>query len=243
MTLERPRPSNPKTEFRESLNGWFSEKDIRQIMKSWTLASLAHVGQFRKTTKEPFFVHPLSVANELLAAGIRDADVICGAFLHDTAEDTLLFGYEKTMRYTEYIQGVWEFVAEEFNPDVADMVVSLTEPPSIDEEKDGIVADEVDFFTKAQAKKKKEDLLEHATPKGAIIKLGDRLHNSKTFYKDDEHLTPKEKIAETRKLVPMLAEIASQEYPEATEILVAQIYAALDDMEAEWHLSPGKSNA
>jgi (p)ppGpp synthase/HD superfamily hydrolase len=243
MSPERSQPSRIKTEFRESLNGWFSEKDTRQIMRSWTLASRAHFGQFRKVTGEPFFVHPLSVVNELLAAGIKDADVICGAFLHDTAEDTALFGYKKTMGYMEYIENVWEYVSEQFNLEVAEIMVSLTEPPSIDEEKDGIVADNKNFFTKAQAKEKQVDLLMHASPKAAIIKLGDRLHNSKTFYSDDEHPTPEKKIAETRKLVPMLAEIAAQDYPEATEILVNQIYAALEKMEADWHLLPRGSNS
>lgn len=49
-------------------------------------ATIAHRGQVRKYTGEPYIVHPFSVAGLVAGVGGDDA-MICAALLHDTVED------------------------------------------------------------------------------------------------------------------------------------------------------------
>ena len=52
-------------------------------------AAQAHVGQVRKGTQIPYIVHPLEVL--AIVAGLTDdVEVMMGAVLHDTVEDTYL---------------------------------------------------------------------------------------------------------------------------------------------------------
>lgn len=50
-------------------------------------AARAHRGQFRKTTRVPYVVHPLAVAQTLIEWGAEEAVVVAGV-LHDVVEDT-----------------------------------------------------------------------------------------------------------------------------------------------------------
>jgi (p)ppGpp synthase/HD superfamily hydrolase len=57
------------------------------IFKAMQAAELAHRGQLRKYSGEPYIVHPIAVA-KLLAKEVGDLEVIAAAILHDTLEDT-----------------------------------------------------------------------------------------------------------------------------------------------------------
>lgn len=50
-------------------------------------AALAHKGMVRKGNGQPYIFHPLEVLN-LVSLMTLDEDVLCGAVLHDTVEDT-----------------------------------------------------------------------------------------------------------------------------------------------------------
>ena len=50
-------------------------------------AALAHKGMVRKGNGQPYIFHPLEVLN-LVSLMTLDEDVLCGAILHDTVEDT-----------------------------------------------------------------------------------------------------------------------------------------------------------
>lgn len=52
-------------------------------------ATLKHANQVRKdTSKNPYIIHPREVAWILQLCGVIDENIICGALLHDTIEDT-----------------------------------------------------------------------------------------------------------------------------------------------------------
>lgn len=74
-----------------------------------------HDGQFRKGTKVPYVAHVYGVALSLISAGIKDRDVIIGAFTHDIVEDT-----EATL----------ENVREKFGDVVAEYVALMSEDKS-----------------------------------------------------------------------------------------------------------------
>src|SRR5438552_16319608 len=51
----------------------------------------AHRNQFRKGTDAPYAVHPIRLACTLIDSfGVRDADLVCAALLHDVLEETQL---------------------------------------------------------------------------------------------------------------------------------------------------------
>ena len=76
-----------------------------------------HEGQRRDADDQPFVLHPEEVARLLREAGCPDHVVAAGA-LHDVIEDT------------DTERGELE---ERFGPEVADLVASLTDDPSIED--------------------------------------------------------------------------------------------------------------
>ena len=59
------------------------------LYKAIRFANIAHHGQVRKYTLEPYINHPLAVA-EIIEnyAGTWGQTMLCAAVLHDTVEDT-----------------------------------------------------------------------------------------------------------------------------------------------------------
>lgn len=63
--------------------------ESKRLYGAYHMAQLAHEGQMRRYTQEPYIVHPLSVAMRL-SAYTEDEDLLAAAFLHDVDEDTVL---------------------------------------------------------------------------------------------------------------------------------------------------------
>ncbi|MFC1752748.1 RelA/SpoT family protein [Thermoproteota archaeon] len=129
--------------------------DIDLISKAYNLAESIHKGQLR-SSGEPFFVHPLSVA-VILVELRADTATICAALLHDTVEDT-----------TTSI----DTIMKEFGSEIAELVEGVTKIQTIL------------FPTKEeyQAENLRKILL--ATTKDVrvmLIRLADRLHNMRTL--------------------------------------------------------------
>lgn len=63
---------------------------IAKIIQAASFATIRHRNQKRKNSiKSPYIEHPMQVAEILTQIGlVEDADVIIGALLHDTVEDT-----------------------------------------------------------------------------------------------------------------------------------------------------------
>jgi (p)ppGpp synthase/HD superfamily hydrolase len=123
------------------------------IGKAFAFAAKKHKGQFRKGSGEPYITHPLGTYRILRAIGVKDKNILVGAALHDTREDT------KTT-YNE--------LKTEFNVDVANMVRDVSSDKKI-------------IFKVGKEKYLADKLLKIANP-SLTLKLADRLHNLSDFH-------------------------------------------------------------
>lgn len=66
------------------------ENDLKLLLRALEFAALKHKEQRRKdSAASPYINHPISLASILCnEAHVVDVEVICGALLHDTVEDT-----------------------------------------------------------------------------------------------------------------------------------------------------------
>lgn len=77
-------------------------------------AALAHAGQKRKFTNEPYIVHPIEVMR-IVSCVTTDEDMLIAAVLHDVVEDTLVTNRE---------------IERRFGARVSQLVTDLTEVPT-----------------------------------------------------------------------------------------------------------------
>ena len=142
------------------------EEKIEDVKKSYDLASYIHKDQFRQSG-EPYIVHPISVAQNIINMHVYDTDTICAALLHDTIEDA-----------PEEFHFSKEVLAEMINPTVAELVDGVTKLRRID-------FDTKEEQTHANTRKIINGLTKDI--RIIIVKLADRLHNMHTLeYKKPE---------------------------------------------------------
>ena len=128
---------------------------------------------------EPFVIHPVEVA--IILADLRmDVEVLCAALLHDTVEDTA---------------ATKEQVAEEFSPQIAELVDGVTKISKI----------EVEDLNDEQAQTFRKMLVAmNRDIRVVVIKLADRLHNMRTLsaLREDRRIF---KSRETREIYAPIA--------------------------------------
>ena len=120
----------------EGLNlnlSWYNSFEKREIKKAYLYALKNHDGQ-KRMTGEPYIIHPIEVAKNLILWGC-DYETVCAGFLHDLVEDTDI---------------TLEDLEKEFNKDIAFIVDGVTKIKKIykeydnnkisDEEKQSIIA-------------------------------------------------------------------------------------------------------
>jgi guanosine-3',5'-bis(diphosphate) 3'-pyrophosphohydrolase len=95
-----------------------SEDDLKLLLKALAFAAHKHKDQRRKDVEtSPYINHPISLASILCNEGhVTDIDVICGALLHDTVEDTDTSPLE---------------LEEAFGPEIRDIVMDVTDDTSL----------------------------------------------------------------------------------------------------------------
>lgn len=124
-----------------------------RILHAFDVAKKCHKGQKRKSG-EPYITHPVAVCTILAELGL-DEDTLVAALLHDTVEDT---GY--TLKQ----------VTDEFGAGIALLVDGVTK------------LDKVKFGEAAQAETVRKMVIAMARDiRVLLIKLGDRLHNARTW--------------------------------------------------------------
>lgn len=127
---------------------------VEQAIKA---ATVLHDGQFRKgPIAVPFVSHVLSVAF-LVRDFTDDETTLVAAVLHDTLEDT---------DYTV------EELTEDFGKEVAELVLTLTEPPRSE------VSDWL------ERKKIYAEQLKHGLPGAVQIAAADKMHNFRSMVED-----------------------------------------------------------
>lgn len=128
------------------------------IDRAIMFAAAAHKGMFRKGTKQPYIFHPLEVLS-LVSMMTDDDEILCGAVLHDTVEDTA---------------ANLEDIKKEFGDRVAKLVGYETE------DKRGNVNKE---DTWVDRKKESIACLNNVDDIGAkMICLGDKVSNLRSFH-------------------------------------------------------------
>ncbi|MEG2361608.1 MAG: bifunctional (p)ppGpp synthetase/guanosine-3',5'-bis(diphosphate) 3'-pyrophosphohydrolase, partial [Christensenella sp.] len=148
------------------------------VEKAFALAEKAHEGQFRHSG-EPFFTHPLAVADIVADLGLDDVTIIA-TILHDAVEDTAL---------------TTEDIGKEFTPEIAKLVDGVTK------------LNNYDFKTREEQQwesLRKMFLAMASDIRVVIIKLADRLHNMRTLKYQSENKQI-EKATETLEIYAPLA--------------------------------------
>ncbi|HHY82322.1 MAG TPA: bifunctional (p)ppGpp synthetase/guanosine-3',5'-bis(diphosphate) 3'-pyrophosphohydrolase [Clostridiales bacterium] len=156
----------------------FGEEAANKVKEAYEYAEKAHAGQ-KRSSGEPYSIHPLAVAIILTDLGM-DVDTIIAGLLHDTIEDT---GVTK------------EELEAKFGIEVAGMVDGVTK------------LSRLSYTTKEEQQVENLRKMFLAMAKDIrviIIKLSDRLHNLRTLeYVDEEK--QREKAYETLEIYAPLA--------------------------------------
>ncbi|MFI7598944.1 HD domain-containing protein [Actinoplanes sp. NPDC049681] len=103
--------------------------DRRQLEDALALASRLHADDRR--VREPYLNHLLRVAIRIMRYyGIQDVDVVTAALLHDAVEDhpAELAGLPADLGHQELTEGAIAELARRYNPRVAGLVRSVTNP-------------------------------------------------------------------------------------------------------------------
>lgn len=141
----------------EMVDQWFTcyretsigAADLQALLAATSFAAKKHQGQVRKdTAATPYIIHPMGVARSLWEeGGVRSANVLVAALLHDTLEDT------KTT--AEEIESL-------FGPRVRATVEELTNDPNL---------------TTEQNKERQVSHAHEMSLNAQLVKLSDRLYN------------------------------------------------------------------
>lgn len=173
-----------------------AEEKLQEIQKSYELACEIHKNQYRQSG-EPYIIHPLHVADNLLRMEIYDPDTISAALLHDTIEDA----------EDDFSK---EDIARIINPEVAELVDGVTKMRRMN------------FSTKTDQNLANTRKIINGLTKDVriiLIKLADRIHNMQTIkYKTPEKRT--ENAIETMELfVPLSLSIGAYQVKNVLEDL------------------------
>ncbi|HWS32597.1 MAG TPA: HD domain-containing protein [Actinoplanes sp.] len=107
----------------------FDDDERKILTEALNLASDLHAADRR--IREPYLNHLLRVTIRIIRYyGVRDVDVLVAALLHDAAEDhpAELGGVEPDLSHTEMTEAALAELSRRFNPRVADLVRSVTNP-------------------------------------------------------------------------------------------------------------------
>ena len=126
-----------------------TEQELKLLLKSLTFAAHKHKDQRRKDPEaSPYINHPIALANVLCNEGhVTDVEVICGALLHDTVEDT---------ETTE------EELITEFGHAISAIVMEVTDDKTL---------------SGPERKRLQVEHAAHASDKAKLVKLADKIAN------------------------------------------------------------------
>ena len=135
----------------------------------------------KRSSGEPYFMHPVAVAMLLAEQRLDDATIIT-ALLHDTIEDT-------GSTYAE--------ISQRFGEEIAQLVDGVTKLTKL----------QLGSATDAQAENFRKLLMAMSKDlRVLLVKLADRLHNMRTI----KHLAPEKQIRKARETMDIFAPLAGR---------------------------------
>lgn len=142
-------------DFIKAVKEQFQKEEVEEIKKAFKTAEAAHAGQ-KRSSGEPYIIHPVAVAFILLNFGM-DFQSIVAALLHDTVEDTSILLSQ---------------VSSLFGKEIAALVDGVTKLEKIP----------LHTEQEQQAENLRKMLLAMSEDiRVIIVKLADRLHNIRTL--------------------------------------------------------------
>jgi len=156
----------------------FGKEAANKVMEAYEYAEKAHAGQ-KRSSGEPYSIHPLAVAIILTDLGM-DVDTIIAGLLHDTIEDTGVTKEELEARFGDEVAGMVDGVTK-----LSRLSYKSKEEQQVENLRKMFLAMAKDIRV-------------------IIIKLADRLHNLRTLeYVNEEK--QREKAYETLEIYAPLA--------------------------------------
>ena len=136
-----------------------AEKELKLFLKALSFAAQKHKDQRRKDVNaSPYINHPISLANILCNEGhITDIEVICGALLHDTVEDT---------------ETSPEELESEFGKVIRNIVMDVSDDQSLPRE---------------ERKRQQVKKVAHVCEKAKLVRLADKISNLRDVNKNPPH--------------------------------------------------------
>ncbi|WP_026459368.1 RelA/SpoT family protein [Schaalia vaccimaxillae] len=207
----RSKPTIPQIEpLIRALRANHPKADVSVIERAYRTAERCHRGQTRKSG-EPYITHPVAVATILAEMGMTTPTLVA-ALLHDTVEDT---------DYTV------EQLTEEYGEAIANLVDGVTK------------LDKVQYGAAAQSETLRKMLVAMSRDiRVLLIKLGDRLHNARTW----RFVPAKSAQGKARETLEIYAPLAHRlgmnmikwELEELSfKVLYPEIYEEIDHLVAE----------
>lgn len=223
-----PKVIRPQPEIVGQLEQWsnfgddlkkngFSKRGIRPIRRAFFIGLGAHTGEIREN-RDWAFEHARETAMILIKLmgedkkRKKDTSVVVSALLHDTGEDSEVFGDYEGVSNSDWRRDARKEISLLFGEEVAEIVLTTTKPK----------VNGIDVLTKEQAREMYYRQIREGNPKAILVKMADRLHNLRTQY-----ATPPEKqiwkIKETEEVYFPIFETVREFYPEETEYLISEM--------------------
>lgn len=172
------------------------------ILFACDLAKAGHEGQFRDGGA-PYITHPVEGCVMMARDyGIQNRNLYTTFLLHDTGEDTLIFGDREELPWNTFKETFLLRAGRIFGEPIAQTVLRLTKPP----------VNGTDFKSKSDTVSYYLENLETAGPSRDFAVFGkmiDRLHNLRSLLPDNPSKIRKQ-IAETEELLlPLFLRVAN----------------------------------
>jgi len=187
-------------------NQKFSPEEMVILERAYRFTKYCHRAQIRETGAR-YFEHLRATAN-IIADELQmfDLNLICAAFLHDSLEDQFMFKPEDLIL--------------NFSEEVAMLVKKVTKPDESDSR----------FKNEKESLDWYHDQIENSSEKVIILKLADRLQNTRALWVCPEEKRLR-KIKETKEVyLPLINKIYIL-YPEKAKVFWEQFKVALEKLE------------
>ncbi len=198
----------------------YNQKNRWLIDHAYQSAKASHRPQTRESG-ERYFEHvravPLTI---LLEFNLWEYFRITSGLLHDTIEDTTIFGNKTKMSYQDLTNQARFIMTKTYGRRTAEAVIAVTRPH----------IDNTQFYTKSETENYSLDLLRDSQD-GIILKMGDRLHNLRTlWHMPEEKITAK--IIETRDRYYPIFELARKDHPTVVSYAINEMEKAISKIES-----------